>query len=64
MPNAKVVNLNDQHAYLDLSGAEQLQVGDLVCCGISHPCLAFDKWRVLPVVNDDYEVIDLYQTFF
>jgi len=64
MPNAKVVNLNDQHAYLDLSGEEQLQVGDLVCCGISHPCLAFDKWRVLPVVSDDYEILDLYQTFF
>ena len=64
MTNAKIVNLNDQHAYLDLSGEEQLQVGDLVCCGISHPCLAFDKWRVLPVVNDAYEVIDLYQTFF
>lgn len=64
MPNAKIVNLNDQHAYLDLSGEERLQVGDLICCGISHPCLAFDKWRVLPLVNDTYEVIDLYQTFF
>lgn len=64
MKNTKVVNLNDQHAYLDLSGEEQLQVGDLVCCGISHPCLAFDKWRAIPVVNDDYEVVDLYHTFF
>ena len=64
LPNAKVVALNDQHAYLDLSGEENLKVGDLVCCGISHPCLAFDKWRAIPVVNDDYEVIDLYQTFF
>lgn len=61
---AKLVNLNDQHAYLDLSGEEHLQVGDLVCCGISHPCMAFDKWRAIPVVNDDYEVIDLYHTFF
>jgi D-serine dehydratase len=64
MPNAKVVALNDQHAYLDLSGEENLKVGDLVCCGISHPCLAFDKWRSIPVVNDDYEVVDLYHTFF
>jgi D-serine dehydratase len=64
MTNAKVVALNDQHAYLDLSGEETLQVGDLVCCGISHPCLAFDKWRAIPVVSDDYEVIDLYHTFF
>lgn len=64
MTESKVVNLNDQHAYLDLSGEERLQVGDLVCCGISHPCLAFDKWRAIPLVNDDYEVIDLYHTFF
>jgi D-serine dehydratase len=61
---ACVSNLNDQHAYLDLSGDEKLEVGDLVCCGISHPCTAFDKWRVIPVVNDDYDVIDLYRTFF
>ncbi len=60
----RVVKLNDQHAYLDLNGDEKLQVGDLVCCGISHPCTAFDKWRVIPVVNDDYNVVDLYRTFF
>jgi D-serine dehydratase len=64
MRNTRVSNLNDQHAYLDLSGDEKLEIGDLVCCGISHPCTAFDKWRVIPVVNDDYEVVDLYRTFF
>ena len=31
---------------------------------ISHPCLTFDKWRVLPIVNAGYDVIDLVQTFF
>jgi D-serine dehydratase len=62
--SARVSNLNDQHAYLDLSGDEKLEVGDLVCCGISHPCTAFDKWRVIPLVNDDYDVVDLYRTFF
>ena len=61
---ARVEKLNDQHAYLSLSGDEKLNIGDLVCCGISHPCTAFDKWRVIPVVNDDYEVLDLYETFF
>ena len=30
--------------------------GDLVGCGISHPCTAFDKWRLIPVVDDDYTV--------
>ncbi|MCI0339050.1 MAG: amino acid deaminase [Acidobacteria bacterium] len=64
LSRSAVVNLNDQHAYLALGDGEKLEVGDLLCFGISHPCTAFDKWRVIPVVNDDYEVIDLYRTFF
>jgi D-serine dehydratase len=62
--SAQIAALNDQHAYLDFGGEDRFEVGELVCCGISHPCTSFDKWRVIPVVNDDYEVIDLYRTFF
>ncbi len=63
LDGCRIVALNDQHAYLsgDTGG---LSVGDLVCCGISHPCTAFDKWRVIPVVNDDYDVLDWYRTYF
>lgn len=61
---ASITNLNDQHAYLSFDHKLSLQIGDLVCCGISHPCTAFDKWRVLPVVDDNYDVIDLYCTYF
>ena len=64
LTGAQVTKLNDQHAYLQLTDEHQLQIGDLVCCGISHPCTAFDKWRVLPVVDDDYNVVDLYRTYF
>jgi len=35
-----------------------------VGCGISHPCTAFDKWRLLPVVDDGYGVIDAVLTYF
>ncbi|NUO58168.1 MAG: alanine racemase, partial [Hamadaea sp.] len=38
--------------------------GDLVCLGISHPCTAFDKWSVIPVVEDDYTVTELLRTYF
>jgi D-serine deaminase-like pyridoxal phosphate-dependent protein len=51
----------DQHAYLSGDG---LRPGDLVASGISHPCTAFDKWRVLPMVDDGHVVIDLISTFF
>ena len=64
LAGAQVLKLNDQHAYLQLTDDHHLHIGDLVCCGISHPCTAFDKWRVLPVVDDDYNVVDLYRTFF
>lgn len=61
---ATVFATNDQHAYVRLGESTDWQVGDLVASGISHPCTAFDKWRFLPVVNDDYDVIDGVLTFF
>lgn len=61
LPGARVDRLNDQHAYV--RGAD-LHPGDLVHLGISHPCTAFDKWRVIPVVDDDYRVVDLIHTYF
>lgn len=60
----RIFNTNDQHAYLRVDPAEELRVGDLVGCGISHPCTAFDKWRLIPLVDDDYRVIDAIMTFF
>ena len=56
--------LNDQHAYLQLAEETNLRVGDMIACGISHPCTAFDKWQFIPVVDDDYNVIDGIRTFF
>lgn len=61
---ASIFALNDQHAYMKLDMAEDLRVGDLVGCGISHPCTAFDKWRLIPVVDDGYRVLDAVLTYF
>ncbi len=58
---AEVVKLNDHHAYVT---GVQASPGELICFGISHPCTAFDKWRVIPVVEDDYRVADLLRTYF
>lgn len=59
----EVVQLNDQHAFVQDPRGE-LRVGDLLGCGISHPCTAFDKWDVIPVVNDDYAVTAAVRTYF
>ena len=61
---AAVEKLNDQHAYLRLDAGHGLAVGDRVVLGISHPCTTFDKWRWMPVVDDDYRVVDAIVTWF
>jgi len=62
----KIANMNDQHAYLRFSADADAvpQVGDLVGCGISHPCTTFDKWRALFTVDDEYRVTGAIRTFF
>lgn len=60
----QITRMNDQHAYLNFPPDAALQVGDLIGCGISHPCTTFDKWRWLPLVDDDYEVRAAVKTFF
>jgi D-serine dehydratase len=61
---ASITRLMDQHAFLKVSAEANLKVGDLIGCGISHPCTAFDKWRLIPVVDDGYVVIDAVLTYF
>jgi D-serine dehydratase len=62
----KISGLNDQHGYLRGTGSEHaaLQVGDMVALGISHPCTTFDKWRWMPVVDENYRVCDALVTCF
>jgi len=59
-----VDTLFDKHAYLTCPETSPLAVGDLVACGVSHPCTTFDKWQVLYVIDDDYTVVDAVKTFF
>ncbi|MGO9336538.1 MAG: amino acid deaminase [Terracidiphilus sp.] len=59
-----VTKMMDQHAYLQIRPGDDLRVGDMIGFDICHPCLTFDKWRMLPILNADYQVIDVIQTFF
>ncbi|HET6739461.1 MAG TPA: amino acid deaminase [Kribbella sp.] len=62
-----VTNLNDQHGFLHF-GDIPVVIGDELRVGLSHPCTAFDKWGLIPVVDDadaaDPVVVDLVRTFF
>jgi D-serine dehydratase len=62
--NHRVVKLSDHHAHLELPDYTPLQVGDMIGFGISHPCTTFDKWTILPVVNQRYDVVDALRTYF
>ena len=59
-----VTGLNDQHCHLAVPADSPLAVGDMVGFGISHPCTTFDKWDVIPLVDDDYTVVSAIKTFF
>ena len=59
-----LTHIMDQHSYLRIAEGDDIHVGDMIGFDISHPCLTFDKWRHLPVLDSDYRVIDVVQTFF
>ncbi|MFD6887701.1 amino acid deaminase [Streptomyces sp. NPDC059957] len=60
----RVLKLSDQHAWLETDSAEDVQVGDWVALGMSHPCTIFEKWPLIPVVEADGTVTEYVRTFF
>lgn len=64
LEGAEVVRIMDQHVFMKLPATVPLSVGDRVVFGVSHPCLAFDKWRLIPVVDARYNVVDALVTYF
>jgi D-serine deaminase-like pyridoxal phosphate-dependent protein len=65
-----VSQLNDQHGFLRFppTGPATVHIGDELRLGLSHPCTAFDKWGLIPMIDDpdspDPVVVDLLRTFF
>ena len=66
LSGSAVTKLNDQHAYLSLGPNDQaaVEVGSWLRFGISHPCTTFDKWQMIPVLDEGDRVVDLIRTFF
>ncbi|MFB7745621.1 amino acid deaminase [Streptomyces sp. NPDC056132] len=59
-----ITGLSDQHGWLRTGPGVSLAVGDWVGMGLSHPCTAFDKWGLVPVVGADGLVADYLRTYF
>ncbi|WP_315915651.1 alanine racemase [Arthrobacter sp. lap29] len=77
---ASISAVNDQHCFLRFDPATTtVALGDVVRLGLSHPCTAFDKWTLIPVLantahpetahpeaanSNGYQLVDLIHTFF
>ncbi|MGW0210410.1 amino acid deaminase [Streptomyces sp. NPDC003233] len=59
-----VTGLSDQHAWLRTEPGVDVEVGDWIGLGLSHPCTSFDKWQLIPVAEADGTVVDYIRTFF
>lgn len=59
-----VTKMMDQHAYLEIANPDEVRVGDMIGFDISHPCLTFDKWGCIAVVNTKFDVVDVVPTYF
>ncbi|AJE85345.1 amino acid aldolase [Streptomyces albus] len=60
----EVSRLSDQHAWLRTAPSSEIEVGDWVALGLSHPCTVFEKWPMIPVVRRGGAVVEYIRTFF
>jgi len=63
-PHWETTKLMDQHGYMKIAPGDDVRVGDMIGFNISHPCLTFDKWRVLSILDGNYNVVDVVKTYF
>ncbi|MGW0736295.1 amino acid deaminase [Streptomyces sp. NPDC002851] len=60
----RVTGLSDQHGWVRTDAGADLEVGDWLGMGLSHPCTSFDKWQLIPLVEPDGTVTDYIRTYF
>ncbi|MER6071003.1 alanine racemase [Streptomyces sp. NPDC001817] len=60
----EVTALSDQHLWLRTEPGADVEAGDWIGLGLSHPCTSFDKWQLIPVAEADGTVVEYIRTFF
>ncbi|OHZ03087.1 amino acid deaminase [Salinicola sp. MIT1003] len=60
----RTTKIMDQHVFLEIPVNAEIAVGDVIAFGTSHPCLTFDKWRRLLLVDDRLAVKEVIETCF
>ena len=52
LTGAQITAVDDQHSHLRFDPAvAAVGIGDVVRLGLSHPCTAMDKWKLIPVLR-------------
>ena len=64
MRDAAVTKLNDQHAFVALGGNGDVQIGDVIEFGISHPCTCLDRHAILYGLDESDVIAAAYPTRF
>jgi D-serine deaminase-like pyridoxal phosphate-dependent protein len=60
----RLLELNDQHAHVLVAPDCEVSVGAVLTLGISHPCTALERWRVLPLIDHEERVLEAMPTYF
>ena len=59
----RVTALNDHHAFLESPSDSPLRCGDMICLGISVPTATFDRWQLIFLVDDSYQIVRALRNF-
>ncbi|CCQ10878.1 low-specificity D-threonine aldolase [Pseudoalteromonas luteoviolacea B = ATCC 29581] len=62
--NYQIEKIMDQHCMLRYPSEGKLQVGDMINFSTSHPCLTFDKWRQIGIVEREWVICKTLTTQF
>ena len=62
--SATTFRVMDQHTFVRVERDAEIRPGDIMTFDLSHPCTAFDKYRLIPVIDAQADVIDGVLTFF
>ncbi|MGK8933375.1 amino acid deaminase [Pluralibacter gergoviae] len=57
-------DIMDQHAMVRYGEGVSLEVGDILVFSTSHPCITFDKWQKIYLIDDDYNTLEILETRF
>jgi len=60
----EIFKMMDQHSFMRIGENDDLQVGDILAFDIYHSCTTLDKWRNVLLIDDKYNVLQVFQSDF